>query len=751
MRKFYSLIIAVAVVLSFDASAELTLAGRAAFNRQHRSSSSLVIDRSSRQIKEVPNQSKILATIEVASEDAIDALKAYGCEIRSESDGYVIALVPADLIEDVAALDGIERVSPARRLYKKLDTARSVTGVTSVHSGSGIKQAYDGTGVVVGLMDFGVEPNHIAFRDASGNASRVKGITYFIGNPEYPSGNPQEGVPAYQKNVYSTAGQMTEFTTDNEADSHGTFALGVLAGGYSGNSFYGVAKNSDIYVACGSTYDANILEGAEDIAKYAKRVGKPCVINLSLGSNLGPHDGTDTFGKGLAKIVKNYNATICVAAGNEGSDQMSIIKSFVTNANSFKTMVMDNEFVGAKGNCISGGIDIWSNSQQPFTVQLGIYDIRTNRMVYTMPSIATSTYGVFKYVSASAYAQEGDYTPTIMNTAYPDGYFGVATQVDPASKRYQAHIDLSAFNVNNYKNNVANYYRISISITGYNGQTVYCYSDDYSIYLSSEGVTGYISGNPDGSISNESCANGVISVGSWDSRNTYKDMAGRDWEFQESHIGSISTYSSYGLKVGGDQLPHVVAPGNILIAPANKYRINSLISLGVISDVNKLPAKTSAEYWDVASGTSVASPMVAGIAALWLQANPNLTPADVLTIIKTTSKKDAYTNAEPLRAGAGKIDALLGVKKAIEMGGVEDVIANGKPTIIVENDASGRIRVVAAGEDEIDVKVFNGLGQLVASTKGTAGEATLDVAGQGIYFTAVSGAKSATVAKVIVR
>lgn len=751
MKKFYSIILAVAVAMSVEASAELTLAGRALLNRQHRASANIVIDPISRQLKALPKQSNILATVEVASDDAVDALRALGCEIRSESDGYVIAIIPADRLEEAAATEGVARVSPARRLATKLDKARAATGVTSVHSGSGISQAYDGTGVVVGLMDFGVEPNHIAFKNSSGNTSRVRGITHFIGDPAYPSGNPQEGVPAYQKNLYSTAGQIAEFTTDNESDSHGTYALGVLAGGYTGNSYYGVAKNADIYVACGSTFDANILEGIEDIAKYAKRVNKPCVINLSMGSNLGPHDGTDTFGKSLAKIIKNYNATVCVAAGNEGTDKLSIIKSITSTNNSFKTMLMDNEYVGAKGNFISGGIDIWSNSSQAFTVQLSIYDIKNKRVMYTMPSIAGTTYGAYKYVSASAYATEGDYTPSVMNTAWPDGYFGVATQVDPSSKRYQAHIDLSAFNVNNYKNNIANNYRIAISVTGYNGQTISCYSDNYSVYFSGQGVSGYIDGTPEGSISNESCADGVISVGSWDSRDKYTDLAGRNWDFQESVINSITATSSYGKKPDGTKLPHVVAPGNIIIAPANKYCINSLLDLGVLPDVNQLPAKTGTEYWNVASGTSIASPMAAGIVALWLQANPTLTPADVMTIINSTSKKDSYTNSASAKAGAGKIDALAGVKKAIELGGVEEVIANGKSPIIVENDSKGHLRVLAAGEDAIDVNVYNLAGQVVATVRGDGGEASLDLPSFGVFITSVKGEKSSAVAKVIVR
>ena len=751
MKKFYLAIIAICVAMSGNVKAELTLEGRALVNRQLRCERSLILDHSTRQIKSISPQSSIVAIVEFSDAAAVEKMKEMGCDVRSESDGYLIALIPASLAEKVAAIEGIDRVSPARRLGKKLDSARSLTKVASVHSGTGLSSSYDGSGVVVGLMDFGVEPNHVAFKPASGTGTRVKGVTYFIGNPEFPSGNPEQGVPAYQKNVYSSASQISQFATDNEKDSHGTYALGALAGSYTGNAYYGMAKNSDIYVACGSTYDANILEGIEDIAKYAKRMSKPCVINLSLGSNLGPHDGTDAFDKSLAKIIKNYNVPICVAAGNEGADKMSIIRQFATTYNTFSTFAMDNEYVGGTGNFISGGIDIWGNSNQAFTVQLGIMNISTKTMIYTMPAVTASTYGAYQYVSSSAYAGAGDYTPAIMNTAFPDGYFGVATEVDPANKRYHAHIDLSAINVANYRAGTPNIYRISITVKGSHGQSIYMFCDDYSIMLSSENVAGYINGNGDASISNESCTEGVISVGSFDSRNKYTDIAGRDWDADDVSLYGITRTSSYGTKYGGTKLPHVCAPGNVVISTANNNNINELISLGVIPDVNKLPAKTSTDYWNMASGTSISSPIAAGIIALWLQANPNLSPADVMEIINTTSQTDSYTSAASDKFGAGKIDALNGIKKAIQMGGVEGVIDDGKATVFFDNDAAGHLRVVSAGDEEFDVVLYSVAGQMVVKAKGMNGEASLDVPQTGIYFTAVRGTHTSTVAKVLIK
>ena len=73
-------------------------------------------------------------------------------------------------------------------------------------------------------------------------------------------------------------------------------------------------------------------------------------------------------------------------------------------------------------------------------------------------------------------------------------------------------------------------------------------------------------------------------------------------------------------------------------------------------------------YWGAMSGTSMATPTVAGIIALWLQANPNLSVAEVKDIMYHTGIHDNFTNgAHSAQFGAcGKIDALAGMRLVLE-------------------------------------------------------------------------------------
>ena len=113
-------------------------------------------------------------------------------------------------------------------------------------------------------------------------------------------------------------------------------------------------------------------------------------------------------------------------------------------------------------------------------------------------------------------------------------------------------------------------------------------------------------------------------------------------------------------------------------------------------------------------GTSMATPHVTGIIALWLQANPNLTYADVRDIIKETSIKDKYvTNTDFIpshdvrQVGSGKIDALAGLQKIL---GTTDIKTVG---------ADGLRQATPATMYDVDDNCYNILGQRVSkNTKG---------------------------------
>ena len=68
----------------------------------------------------------------------------------------------------------------------------------------------------------------------------------------------------------------------------------------------------------------------------------------------------------------------------------------------------------------------------------------------------------------------------------------------------------------------------------------------------------------------------------------------------------------------------------------------------------------------------MSTPAVAGIIALWLQANPHLTPQDVLGVMERTSRSCGdYGEKTPWYCGYGMIDAYSGLLDVLGMTNIE--------------------------------------------------------------------------------
>ena len=146
-------------------------------------------------------------------------------------------------------------------------------------------------------------------------------------------------------------------------------------------------------------------------------------------------------------------------------------------------------------------------------------------------------------------------------------------------------------------------------------------------------------------------------------------------------------------------------------------------------------------------GTSMASPHVAGAIALWLEADPTLTVADVKEIIAETAFKDEYTAlADPVQVGYGKFDAYAGLKKVLERKAANSGISNAAADIklVVTPAGNNAFRVLLANAQSIDARVFSTQGLLVKQVAAEGNEATVDVSSlpAGCYVINVNGRHS---------
>jgi hypothetical protein len=163
----------------------------------------------------------------------------------------------------------------------------------------------------------------------------------------------------------------------------------------------------------------------------------------------------------------------------------------------------------------------------------------------------------------------------------------------------------------------------------------------------------------------------IISVGAMHHRSSFTNILGENYTpFQMgSEEGHLTSFSSCGPTLQGRIKPDVVAPGFNIISCYNSFYHKTDASDGLVEDI--LP---KAAYADKAfgrtyamvtmSGTSMATPITAGIIALWLQAKPDLTPEDIMGVIERTSHQpepEFSGEDKNIYYGWGEIDAYAGL------------------------------------------------------------------------------------------
>lgn len=696
----------------------------------------------------------ISALIRVADAATAQAgLDAIGAHVGTKAGSIWTVKVPIDKVASFATTTGISYIQLDEPVYPQLDAARKTTRVDSVHGGYDLPMPYTGRDVVVGVIDFGFDYNHPTFYDTTYTNYRIKKVWQMNGTAAPPAGY------TFGKELVGDATIKAE-GTDDPKQNHGTSVAGMAAGsGYGSPSsnpwkYRGMAYESEMVFVCvrrdsiGGQWMqggfSDFLDGVAYCFNYATSVSKPCVVNISWGSQSGSHDGTSLFNE-ACNSMSGPGRLVVMSAGNEGQENIHIAKTFTATDTTVQSFLVFNPTHYRRT-----WVDIWGQPSKTFCAKATLYT--------GVATVAGNTTG-YKCI---------DDAVTDMYLIGSNGLDTCFVQFITSSAEDNGKPRITV-NINNKTTDT-----ILISVKGNDGKIdmwdeYYYYGFPYRYQSSffNFGQPFAVAGNNVSTVSDMGSATSVLLVGAYASKVNYTDING----IARSYSGYVNAnrlvpFSSRGPMIDGRIKPDITAPG-LTIATAMSSYDTSYTETGTNSDgaVFKYTDASSGKsyYYAEFIGTSASSPAAAGIVALLLQANPNLTPDGLKTVLFATAITDVYTGTLPAAGnnnwGHGKINAYGALKKVIQDLSTVSSIGNKPDCVVFPNPGNGKFLLDynASSAEPVSVTVCNVAGAMVYSklwqVSNGVNRLNLDLpnAAPGLYIVKVNSPSGSVNMKVVVK
>ena len=243
---------------------------------------------------------------------------------------YAVVTLPESEIAAYSGREQIEFIEKPKRLYFETFEEREASCILPVQNGV---DGLTGEGILVGIVDSGVDYFHPDFRNEDGSTRILRLWDQSV------AGNPPENYVSgteYTKEEIDEALALGEtegrrLVPSGDFSGHGTAVLGIAAGNgrASDGVNRGVAYRSDLLVVKMGNPRENsfprtteLMEGIDYLIRQAVKMRKPMVINISFGNNYGSHRGDSLLETYLDNVSGMGKNVICVGMGNNGNDAL---------------------------------------------------------------------------------------------------------------------------------------------------------------------------------------------------------------------------------------------------------------------------------------------------------------------------------------------------------------------------------------------------------------------------------------------
>lgn len=245
--------------------------------------------------------------------------------------GYAIVRIAQERAPLLLSADEILWTEVPTRVYTEVAAGKRASCITTFQAR---RQALTGAGVLVAIIDSGIDYTHPDFRKEDGTTR----IAVLWDQTARGEGEPPVG---YSDGVLYTSEQLNRALAGEQAVSggslvpeqdlsgHGTHVAGIAAGNgrASGGRYRGVAYESMLLVVkLGGTQadpfpqTTNLMTAVDFCVRYAAEAGLPLSINLSFGNSAGAHDGRSLLETYLNEVSLYGKVCICIGTGNDGGE-----------------------------------------------------------------------------------------------------------------------------------------------------------------------------------------------------------------------------------------------------------------------------------------------------------------------------------------------------------------------------------------------------------------------------------------------
>ena len=700
----------------------------------------------------------IMALVKLQDEGQEEALTSRGCKIFDNVGNIYIAVLPTDVLAELSLDERIVRIEANELKSVTLDSLPQSSNIIPIYQGADLPQAYTGKGVVTGVIDTGFDFTHPMFNDANGH-SRIKEVwDMFTGLGD-----------GYKKigSIYRSESdlKLMEGTTDQEMEHHGTHVAAIATGSPVMNGKYrGVAFDSDIVLSTiwltstttelrnNFLADVNksIKEGTGDpiwqnvmgnnirvfdateilaikyIMDYAAEHKQPCVINCSFGGQI--NLSTDfTLANELFSQLTGPGRIIVCSAGNDSDTDLYRMKP--------QGEVLDTPLWFNLAT-ITRNVSITLRSDKPFTLTL-------QPDIEGCAPVTVKTEEIPESVSDNNYSKYIDIT----NEA---NVYGIENATKKLMKNgeyaYEITIRVPDNGMNHYNSPSA---QLKIEGEGV-VEVMGTYAKASFTRLSLRPTNCPYTVNSPAAFSN------AIAVGAMNYRDELTNLNKTEHYktvYNKNGYNQIVSWSGTGPTLEGVTKPDIAASGYNVISALNSlmsesvYKQNDAYNKNII-DTFKVGDKDYYMYAE--SGTSMAAPVVTGTIALWLQADPGLTPQRIKEVFaKTAVHPDPSLTYPNNMYGYGAIDAYKGLCYILELATKIEDFPTSQPAGVTFS-LSGKT-LVMNGIAEAVVKVYTLSGSLELEATAIDGRVNLSSLPAGVYAVKITTADQTTSGSTLIR